>query len=51
MAIAQQLKPSGYAKRNVFSEQVIDLLRDDKIVIMSNEAHIHLNGYVNKLNF
>lgn len=51
MAIVQQLNPSDYAKRNEFSEQMVDLLTDEKILIMSDEAHFHLNGYVNKQNF
>lgn len=51
MAIAQQLKPNDYAQRQAFCEQMIDLITDDKILIMSDEAHFHLDGYVNKQNF
>ena len=42
MAIVQQLKPQDYACRTTFSEQMIDLMTDDTILIMSDEAHFHL---------
>lgn len=51
MAIVQQLKPNDYANRRAFAEQMIDLMTDEKIFMMSDEAHFHLDGYVNKQNF
>ncbi|XP_046683513.1 uncharacterized protein LOC124369534 [Homalodisca vitripennis] len=51
MAIVQQFKPTDYATRQAFAETMTDLTTDDKIVMMSDEAHFHLDGYVNKQNF
>lgn len=50
IAIVQKLQPQDYANRQTFSEQMIDL-DDEKILVMSDEAHFHLDGYVNKQNF
>lgn len=51
IAIVQQLKPHDYANRQRFSQEMIDLMDDEKILVMSDEAHFHLDGYVNKQNF
>lgn len=51
IAIVQKLKPQDYAHRQTFSEQMIDLMDDDKVLVMSDEAHFHLDGFVNKQNF
>lgn len=51
IAIVQQLKPHDYANRQRFVEQMIDLMDDQKTLVMSDEAHFHLDGYVNKQNF
>lgn len=34
----------------IFSEQIIDLMNNDNILVMSDEAHFHLDGYANKQN-
>ena len=42
------------ANRRIFSEQLLEMLNDDgviNIVLMSDEAHFHLSGYVNKQNY
>lgn len=51
MDIVQQLKPNDYANRQAFAETMIALMTDNIIVMMSDEAHFHLDGYVNKQNF
>lgn len=51
IAIVQQLKPHDHANRQSFSEIMIDLMDDETILLMSDEAHFHLDGYVNKQNF
>ena len=40
-------------RRKEFCERMIDILEDDPntVLMMSDEAHYHLNGYVNKQNF
>ena len=51
IAVVHKIQPHDYANRKTFSEQMIDLMDDDKILVMSDEAHFHLDGYVNKQNF
>ena len=52
--VVQQLEESDAAKRLVFSQQMLDLINRNKEVlnnlIMSDEAHFHLTGLVNKQN-
>lgn len=51
LAIVQQLKHTDHAKRQTFAEQMIDLNADEEILMFSDEAHFHLDGFVNKQNF
>jgi hypothetical protein len=42
------------ANRGISSEQHFDMLNDDGVintVLMTDEAHFHLSGYVNKQNY
>lgn len=34
----------------MLSEQMVELITDDLILVMSDEANFHLSGYVNKHN-
>jgi hypothetical protein len=55
MQIVQALNPRDYPKRVGFCEHMLQLLEDDPQLIhnlwISDEAHFHLSGYVNKQNF
>ena len=52
--VVQKLKEDDAAKRSVFSQQMLALINRNKEVlnnlIMSDEAHFHLTGLVNKQN-
>jgi len=42
------------ANRRISSEQLLEMLNDDGVIItvlMTEEAHFHLSGYVNKQNY
>lgn len=45
------MKPNDFAKRKAFTGQTIDLMTEDKLLIMSDKADFHLDGFVNKQNF
>lgn len=53
--IVQALKETDYVSRQRFCEEFLDLINQDEGIInhlwMSDEAHFHLSGYVNKQNF
>ncbi|KAJ4443735.1 hypothetical protein ANN_05513 [Periplaneta americana] len=52
--VVQTLKDADKVNRNTFRQQFWDLNINDDIVhnmLMSDEAHFHLSGYVNKQNF
>ena len=55
IAIVQELNDRDMAKRRISSEQLLEMLNDDDDVIntllMIDEAHFHLSGYVNKQNY
>jgi transposase len=53
MCIVQQLKATDYEQREDFAVRMQVLLEEheNSIIIMSDEAHFHLNGEVNKQNF
>jgi len=41
------------ANRKISSEQLLEMLNDDGVIntlLMTDEAHLHLSGYVNKQN-
>ena len=51
IVIVQKLLPNGTAQRWPVCEEMLDVLLDDvAVVITSDEAHFHSNGYVNKQN-
>jgi hypothetical protein len=52
--VVQELKPSDYVARQQFCEKIIEKINDDPNFVnnffMSDEAHFHICGYVNKQN-
>jgi len=47
----QKLLPSDFVQRRLFFERMLEIIAsDDVILIMSDEAHFDLDGYVNKQN-
>jgi len=50
--IVQQLAEWDFAQRRDFCENMLAILTEDAnaVVVMSDEAHFHLNGFVNKQN-
>ena len=49
--LVQKLQPNDTFHRLQFSERMLDILQDDlALIITSDEAHLHLDGYVNKQN-
>jgi len=53
--MVQALKETDYVNRSRFSLEFLDLINQDEDIVnrlwMSDEAHFHLSGYVNKQNF
>lgn len=52
LSIVQQLKPTDYHQRSEFAVEMLSLfeVNDDMLLFMSDEAHFHLDGFVNKQN-
>lgn len=52
LAIVQQLQPNDYRQRSSFALEMLSLfeVNEDMVLLMSDEAHFHLNGYVNRQN-
>ncbi|CAI6353807.1 unnamed protein product [Macrosiphum euphorbiae] len=52
LTIVQQLKPTDYHQRSEFALEMLSLfeVNDDILLFMSDEAHFHLDGFVNKQN-
>ena len=49
--IVQKLFPSDFVQHRLFCERMLEIIAsDDVILMMSGEAHFHLDGYVNKQN-
>ena len=51
IAIVQELNDRDMANRRISSEQLLEMLNDDGVIstlLMIDEAHFHLSGYVNK---
>jgi len=50
----QELKPADHEKRRQFVEWILERERESKVfakrIIFTDEAHFHLNGFVNKQN-
>jgi len=54
IAIVQELSDRDMANHGISSEQLLEMLNDDGVIItvlMIEEAHIHLSGYVNKQDY
>jgi len=53
MTILQTLNEGDYEQRSAFAELMFEIIEEneDAIIMMSDEAHFHLNGSVNKQNF
>ena len=53
MTIVQALNERDYQPRLAFAELMLEVIEEheDAIIMMSDEAHFHLNGSVNKQNF
>jgi len=52
LAVVQELKETDYPQRMEFAQQMLGLYEEneDLMLLMSDEAHFHLNGSVNKQN-
>lgn len=49
--VVQKLLPTDHLQRLQFSQRMLELMEDENVVIMmSDEAHFHIDGYVNKQN-
>ena len=54
ITIVQELSDRDMANRRISSGQLLEMLDDDGVintVLMTDEAHFHLSGYVNKQNY
>ena len=53
MMIVQTLNEVDYQQRLAFAELMLEIMEEheDAIIMVSDEAHFHLNGSVNKQNF
>ena len=53
MMIVQTLNEGDYQQHSAFAELMLEIIEEneDTIIMMSDEAHFHLNGSVNKQNF
>jgi hypothetical protein len=48
--IVQKLRQGNFAQRREFSETMLGILNEDTVIMMSDEAHLQLDGTVNKQN-
>ena len=54
IAIIQELRDRDMANHRISFEQLLEMLNDDGVInifLMTDEAHFHLSGYVNKQNY
>ena len=52
--IVQELNDRDMANRRISFEQLLEMSNDDGVInslLMTDEAHFHLSGYVNKQNY
>jgi hypothetical protein len=51
--MVQALKEGDYAQRAAFADRMLSFLEENEaaVVVISDEAHFHLNGSVNKQNY
>jgi hypothetical protein len=50
MVVVQELSKHDMVNRSTVAEHLIRILSDD-VIILTDEAHFHLSGYVSKQNF
>nr|XP_022920706.1 uncharacterized protein LOC111429121 [Onthophagus taurus] len=54
LQLTQELKPSDHQQRRIFADWVVEMHENDpefhRQIILSDEAHFHLGGFVNKQN-
>jgi len=49
--IVQKLLPSDFVQRRLFCERMLEIIASDNVILMiSDEVHFHLDGYVIKQN-
>jgi hypothetical protein len=51
MVVVQQLSEPDKENHMAFSENFLNVLTDDKVILMSDKAHFHKLGTVSKQNF
>jgi hypothetical protein len=51
MVVLQELSDHDMANCSMVVEQLTEILSDDVIILMTDEAHFHLSRCVNKQNF
>jgi hypothetical protein len=51
MVVVQELRDRDMTNPSTVVERVIGILSDDIIILMTDEAHFHVSGCVNKQNF
>jgi hypothetical protein len=51
MMVVQELHQRDWANHVAFARNVLETVADDAAIGMSDEAHFHLSGCVNKQNF
>jgi hypothetical protein len=51
MVVGQELSDLVMANRSRVAKCLIGILRDNNIILMTEEAHFHLSDFVNKQNF
>lgn len=51
MMVVQELLERDYENRKNCSEKILEKVSKNSVLITSDEAHFHLNGFVNKQNF
>jgi hypothetical protein len=51
MRVVQELDQCNWANRVAFAQNMLEIVVDDAAIGMSDEAHFHFSGYVNKQDF
>jgi hypothetical protein len=51
MVVVLQLSDLDKENCMIFSENFLNVLTDDEVILMRDKAHFHLSGTVNKQNF
>jgi hypothetical protein len=46
--VVEELSDHDMASRSTVAERLIGILSDDGIILMTDEAHFHLSGYINE---